>query len=78
MSDQEVEFGTCKICGGTTYNVNGGSFLCKCCNCPAWYTPQEFFIAVRYKGEEGFLRRDKIPNPLPDGLEIIDAEVIGE
>ena len=69
MSDR-VEFGTCKICGGETYNVNGGSFLCKCCNCPAWYTPQELFVEVRLAdGREGFMRRDKVPD---------DAEVIGE
>lgn len=70
MGDTKVDFGTCKICGGETYNVNGGSFLCKCVNCPAWYTPQEFFVEVRLAdGREGFMLRHKVPD---------DAEVIGE
>lgn len=71
MSENVFDFGTCKVCGGETYNVNGGSYLCKNVNCQAWYKPQEAFIYIKLPdGEEGFLRKDhieKMHDKLPEG-----------
>lgn len=69
MSD--VSFGTCKICGGTTYNVNGGWFICKNFNCPGWYTPQELFVYVRLAdGREGYCLAHKVP----EGAKVLESE----
>lgn len=69
--DVKCDFGTCKICGGETYNVNGGSFLCKMFGCPAWYTPQEFFVKVRTKdGEEGYIAKPYVT----EDMEIIEED----
>lgn len=71
MNENVYDFGTCKICGTTTYNVNGGSYLCKNFNCPAWYTPQEMFIYVKLpNGEDGFLKKpdlEKLRDKFPEG-----------
>ena len=65
MSQDVVTNGRCKICGGVTYNVNGGPFLCKMFGCPAWYTPQELFVKVRTKsGEEGYILKSKVTEEL--------------
>ena len=58
----EINFGECKICGGTTYNVDGGSYLCKNMNCPAWYYPQEGLVYVRLTdGREGYCKKNRLP-----------------
>lgn len=70
-TENKVEFGQCKICGGPTYNVNGGPFLCKVFGCPAHYTPQNFFVKVRTNdGEEGYILEYKVTAD----MEIIEEE----
>ena len=64
----EVTFGSCKICGGTTYSM-GGSYLCKNFNCPAWYKPQEAFVYVQLEdGREGYCKITDVP----DGAKVVD------
>lgn len=66
MSD--VQFGSCKICGCTTYSM-GGPYICKNFNCPAWYLSQDCFVYVRLEdGREGYCK----VNQVPDSAQIIE------
>lgn len=72
-----VTTGTCKVCGGSTYSVNGGWHLCQNLNCPFHYGPQESIVKVKTpEGDFGFSYDFKLPDPLPDGYEVVPDDAL--